>query len=181
LITGSIGAVLLHAPVRDGAAKAKVERAFKSVKERWLYGIDIKQVASLDEFNAMLAGHVREYNLMFHSGIGGTPMDRFLQSNEKIKKPASQEWLDDCFMNRVTRKVKRDATFSIDKILFDAPMQFINQTVEVRFMPGKPETTCVFHDKCRFPVRQTDKAANCRARREKLPTIDYGMGEAAHV
>jgi hypothetical protein len=108
-------------------------------------------------------------------------MDRFLCSNEKIKKPKSQEWIDEWFLNRVSRKVKRDATFTIDKISFDAPMQFIGQTVEVRFMPGKPETTCIFHDKDRFPVRFTDKAANCKTRREKLPSIDYGKGEAAHV
>ena len=103
LIAGSIGTVLIHAPVRDGAAKAKVERVFRSIKERWLYGIDAKQVASLGEFNAMLAEHIREYNLTPHSGIGCAPMDRFLASNEKIKKPASQEWVDECFMNRVSR------------------------------------------------------------------------------
>jgi hypothetical protein len=182
LITGSIGTVLLHAPVRDGAAKAKVERAFRSIKERWLYSLDVKQIASLEEFNFMLTEHVREYNLTFHSGIGDTPMNRFLRSNEKIRKPISQEWLDDCFLNRVTRKVKRDATFNIDSISFDAPMQFIGQTVEVRFMPGKLETTCIFLDKDVFPVRMTDKAANSKTRREKFPTIDYSRGEEdAHV
>jgi transposase InsO family protein len=181
LITGSIGTVLLHAPVRDGAAKAKVERAFRSVKERWLYGLDIKQVVSLEEFNLLLTEHIREYNLTFHSGIGGTPMDRFLNSNEKIRKPVSREWLDECFMNRITRKVKRDATFNIDKISFDAPMRFIGQTVEIRFVPGKPGTTCIFHDKEVFPIRMTDKAANSKTKREKLPVIDYGRREGAHV
>jgi hypothetical protein len=181
LIAGNIGTVLIHAPVRDGAAKAKVERAFRSVKERWLYGLDVKQVASLEEFNDMLAAHVREYNLMHHAGIGCAPMDRFLRGNEKIKKPASLEWLEQCFMNRAVRKVKRDATFSINKILYDAPMQFIGQTVEIRFMPGRPDTMCIFHENKAFPARMTDKAANSKTRRVKLPSIDYGKGEPAHV
>jgi len=180
MIAGSIGTVLLHAPVRDGAAKAKVERIFRSIKERWIYGLDITQIASLEEFNNMLTEHIRWYNLKYHEGIGCAPMDRFLSSNEKIKKPKSQEWLDECFMNRVSRKVKRDATFTIDKISFDAPMQFIGQTVEVRFIPGLPETTCIFHDKNCFHTRLTDKAANCKTRREKLPSIDYSRGDA-HV
>ena len=181
LITGSIGTLLLHAPVRDGAAKAKVERAFRSIKERWLYGLDVKQISSLAEFNTQLCQHIRAYNLTFHSGISDAPMDRFLKSNEKIRKPESQQWLDECFMNRVNRKVKRDATFTIDKISFDAPMQFIGQTVEVRFLPGQPQTTCIFHDKAVFPLRMTDKVANCKTRRQKLPAIDYGRREDAHV
>lgn len=181
LITGSIGTVLLHAPVRDGAAKAKVERVFRSIKERWLYGLDVKRIKSLEEFNLLLNEHVREYNLMHHTGINAAPMDRFLNTNEQIRKPVSQEWLDECFMNRITRKVKRDATFNISNISYDAPMQFIGQTVEVRYVPGRPDTVCIFHDKDRYPVLLTDKAANCVTKREKLPAIDYGRREAAHV
>jgi hypothetical protein len=182
LITGSIGTVLLHAPVRDGAAKAKVERAFRSVKERWLYGLDVKQITSLAEFNELLKEHIREYNLMFHSGIGCSPMDRFLAGNEKVKKPVSQEWLDNCFMNRVGRRVKRDATFTIDKISFDAPMQFIGQTVEVRFIPGDMQTVYIFHGDDIFPVRMTNKSENSKTKRVKLPDIDYGKTmEVAHV
>jgi len=181
LIAGSIGTTLLHAPVRDGAAKAKVERAFKTVKECWLYGLDVKQVLSLDEFNALLIEFVREYNLSQHGGIGEAPMDRFLRTNDRVRKPVSAEWLDDCFMNRDTRKVKNDATIRIDNVSFDVPMQFIGQSVEVRFLPGKPESTCIFHDKVKYPIRVTDKAANCKTRRENLPAIDYGRRGESYV
>lgn len=50
MICASIGTVLLHTPVRDGASKGKVERNFRTLKERWLYGLDLKQIQSLDEF-----------------------------------------------------------------------------------------------------------------------------------
>ena len=53
LICGSIGTVLLHAPVRDGAAKAKVERNFRSMRERFLYGLDLEKLHSLHEFEAL--------------------------------------------------------------------------------------------------------------------------------
>jgi hypothetical protein len=63
-ICGSIGAVLLHAPVRDCASKAKVERTFGSLMVRWLNGLDTDQIRSLDEFNGELAEAVRQHNLM---------------------------------------------------------------------------------------------------------------------
>lgn len=47
MICASIGTVLLHTPVRDGASKGKVERNFRTLKERWLYGLDLKQISSL--------------------------------------------------------------------------------------------------------------------------------------
>ncbi len=52
LICGSIGTVLLHAPVRDGAAKAKVERNFRSMRERFCMGLTSKD-PFLHEFNAL--------------------------------------------------------------------------------------------------------------------------------
>lgn len=39
-ICGGVGTVL-HTPVRNGASKGKVERNFRTLKERWLYGLDI--------------------------------------------------------------------------------------------------------------------------------------------
>ena len=55
LICGSLGTVLLHTPVRDGASKGKVERNFKTLKDRWLYHLDLSQIQSLEEFNELYA------------------------------------------------------------------------------------------------------------------------------
>jgi transposase InsO family protein len=122
-ICGSIGAVLIHAPVRDGAAKAKCERMFGVLKSRWLRGLDMDQVRSLEEFNLELAEAVRKHNLSVNSSTGQTPMERFLATRDRVRAPASEDWLDECFMNRERRKVKNDATLSLLKTQFDAPMQ----------------------------------------------------------
>lgn len=45
------------------------------------------------------------------------------------------EWLDESFLNRVERRVRKDSTVSIDKVSFDVPMQFISQKVEIRYLP----------------------------------------------
>ena len=180
-ICGSIGAVLLHAPVRDGAAKAKVERMFGVLKSRWVHGLDMGQVRSIDEFNAELAEAVRKHNLAVNSSTGQTPMDRFLATRGKIRAPVSEDWLDECFMNRIVRKVKNDATLSLHNMQFDAPMQFIRQTVEIRFLPDGLSDTYIFSDGKHFPLKLTDKQANSRVKREDWPTVDYSRGAASGV
>jgi transposase InsO family protein len=173
LIADSIGALLLHAPVRDGAAKGKIERAFRTVKETWLYGLEVSKIRSLAAFACELGKFVRQYNLTVHSAIGKAPVDRFLETKGKISMPPSSEWLDEAFMNRARRKVKSDSTISIDSVCYDAPMQFIGQTVEIRFLPGGMEAY-IYHDKTHFPITKTDKLANSKTKR-LLPQIDYTM------
>jgi transposase InsO family protein len=172
LIADSIGTLLLHAPVRDGAAKGKIERAFGTVKARWLYGLEVSKIKSLASFTEALAAFIREYNLTVHSAIGKTPMDRFLETRGKIALPPSGEWLDDAFMNRVRRKVKSDATLSIRGTYYDAPMRFIGQTVEVRFLPTDEDGAYIYFEKGKYPLRKTDKVLNGKVKREG-PMIDY--------
>lgn len=173
LICGSIGTSLLHAPVRDGAAKGKCERNFRSMKERLLYGLDLAGIRSLEAFHAILKDYVRRYNLSFHSGIGGTPFERYQNTKQRMKLPKSREWLEECFLNRVTRKVRRDATVSINRESYDVPMQFISQTVEIRFLPEDKGSAFILSNGERFPILLTDKNANCRAKRNPPVPIDY--------
>jgi len=177
-ICGSIGTVLLHAPVRDGAAKAKVERMFGVLKTRWLHGLDTGQIRTIDEFNKELNEAVRKHNLTVNSSTGQTPMDRFLETRDRIKIPESMEWLEECFMNRITRKVKNDATLSLKNMQFDAPMQFIRQVVEVRFLPDQLEKAYILDNGIRYPLKLTDKQANSRVKRKDWPSVDYSKGGA---
>ena len=173
LICGSIGTVLLHAPVRDGAAKAKVERNFRSMRERFLYGLDLEKIHSLHEFEALLRDYIRSYNTAYHSGIGCTPLERYQATKERVRLPRSREWLEECFLNRVTRKVRKDATVPIDCISYDVPMQFISQKVEIRYLPGDMDCAFILYEGEHFPIRATNKNENCRTKRENAIPVDY--------
>jgi hypothetical protein len=180
-ICGSIGTVLIHAPVRDGAAKAKVERFFGVLKRRWVDGLNTGQFYSIDDFNYELNEAVRIHNLTENSSIKQTPIQRFLDSKGKIKEPKSEEWLTECFMNRISRKVKNDSTISMFKTQFDAPMQFIGQTVDVRFLPDRLDEAYIYDNGKHFPLKVTDKHANSKVKRLDLPTVDYSKGVASSV
>jgi len=173
LICGSIGSVELHTPVRDGASKGKVERNFRTLKNRWLYGLDTAQFQSLREFNEELMAYIRKHNTTIHSATKETPLDRFMKTNSHIRTPRSSEWLAECFHNRIVRKVNNDSCISIDGTYYDAPMQFINMKVEVRYLPDGMEDAYILYDGLHYPVRLTDKVANGKTKRNNLPVIDY--------
>lgn len=180
LICGSIGCVHLRTKVRDGASKAKIERFWRTSKECLLYGLDMDKVRSLEEFNTIFKEYLRTYNTTPHSGINCTPFDRYQATKNQIHRPKSQEWLDESFLNRINRKVRKDSTVSIDKVSFDVPMQFIGQTIEIRFRPGVMDSAVLFYDEERFPLRPTNKNENCRTKRNN-PVIDYSKIGGSHV
>ncbi len=181
LICGSIGTVLLHTKVRDGASKAKIERFWRTTKERWLYGLNMDNIHSLAEFNALFQEYIRSYNTTIHSGINCTPFERYQNTKENIRAPKSRDWLDECFLNRIYRRVRKDATISIERVSYDAPMQFIDQKVEIRFRPNDMDSAVIIYEDERFPLRPTDRNENCRTKRQNGPSIDYSKLGGTHV
>lgn len=180
MICVSLGTLLLHTKVRDGASKGKVERHFRTLKERWLYTLDIGRVTSLTQFDEMLKDYMRSYNTTFHRGINEAPMDRFQNSKDHPRKPESRDWLNDCFYNRITRKVRKDSTITIDNICYDVPMQFISAKVDIRFLPDDMDSVYILMDGVKFPLRQTNRNENCHTKRNNAAaSIDYSrMGGA---
>ena len=172
MICVSLGVQLLHTKIRDGASKGKVERHFRTLKERWLYTLDISSITSLAQFNEMLRDYMHSYNTSFHRGIGTTPLERYENTKRHARKPQSGEWLDNCFYNRTTRKVRKDSTITIDNICYDVPMQFISAKVEIRYLPDDMDSAFILFENEKFPIRQTNRIENCRTKRNNL-TIDY--------
>ena len=174
LICGLLGTVLIHTPVRDGASKGKVERNFRTLRSRFLNSLDASKLTGIDELNRLLADYIRSHNTAVHSTTGMTPYSRYMEDIAQIRMPKSAAWLDECFLHRVKRRVNNDATVMINKTLFDAPMEFIRSTVEVRYRPGEPDSAFILDGGTRYPLRPTDKAANSKTKRSNGYHVSYG-------
>jgi putative transposase len=159
--------------VRDGAAKGKVERNFRTLKDRWLNGFDISSITSLKEFNDELFSYINKHNTTVHSSTGISPIDSYKEDIQRIKTAKTYEWLENCFMNRITRKVNNDATISIDKVYFDVPMQFIKQKVEIRYLPDNMENAYIFFENQKYPIKKTNKVENSKTKRKNSLAISY--------
>jgi hypothetical protein len=116
---------------------------------------------------------MRTYNTTVHSGIGCSPLERYRKTKDHPRIPQSRQWLDNCFFNRVTRRVRKDSTVSIDKVSYDCPMQFISSTVEIRFLPDDMDSAFILYEGNRFPIRKTNKVENCHTKRNNGPSLDY--------
>lgn len=175
LILGSLGITEIHAKIRDGAAKGKVERSFRTAKDTWLNGFDSSEVDSLEQLNRLLSDYVRMRNNSVNRDIGETPMERYSRYIDRISLSKSREWLDECFMNRTIRKVNNDSTVSIDSVSYDVPMQFIRMKVEIRFLPDDMKNAYILYERKRYDIRPTNKVENSRTKRENTPVIDYSL------
>lgn len=71
------------------------------------------------------------------------------------------------------RNVNKDATIHLSNECYDAPMQFIGQKVEVRFIPGDPESAYLLYGGRHYPLRLTDRVANGKTKRQAALSIDY--------
>jgi transposase InsO family protein len=182
-ICGSLGCVLIHAPVRDGAAKGKAERLNRTIRTRFLSVLKDEDTASIDALNDALARWVSTYNTQVHSAHGSTPMDVYRREMECVRMPKSTEWTDRAFLNRITRTVKADSTITIDNVSYDVPMAFIKQKVQIRFSPDDMTDAHITDEKKAYPIHPTDKHANFKAKRKTAGyTIDYGKkGDGLNV
>ena len=159
-----------------------MERSFRTIKDTWLNGFDSSGVNSLEELNRMLTDYVHRRNNSFNRDINGTPMERYSLHVDHIRFPKSKEWLDECFMNRIVRRVNNDSTVSIHSVSYDCPQQFIRMKVEVRFLPDDRKNAYILYDGKRYPIRETNRVENSKTKRNNTPTIDYARtGGGDHV
>lgn len=134
VVCARLGCLLCHTPVRDAAAKGKVERFFRTVRDQFLARqLDL---ASLDTLNRQFARWVEdEYHDSVHSALGIKPVDRFALDLERVKFLAPGQANDELFYSEDTRTVKADNTFSFAGRRYEAPRDVRARMVLVRHDP----------------------------------------------
>ncbi len=167
LICARIGCILRHAPVRDGAAKGKIERFFRRVREQFLpRELDL---SSLDKLNKSFTLWLEdEYNSGKHSGIGMKPVDRFALDIKRIRFLEPGQASDELFFTEDTRKVAKDNTFQLKSIRYEAPAYLHDKTITVRYPRNNPVDPVVFYKNKRIgQAKRLDLIANGKLKRER--------------
>jgi len=131
-ISGRIGCRLCHTPVRDGAAKGKVERFFRTVRDQFL--TRKQNLNSLEALNSAFTQWVEDhYHHSTHSTLGMKPIERYGLDTHLIEFLPPNLYYDEIFMAEETRKVKADNTFSFKSIRYEAPVDLRNRQISIRF------------------------------------------------
>lgn len=131
-ICARIGCLLCHTPVRDGAAKGKVERFFRTVRMSFLTrNLDLTNIANL---NRELTHWVEEeYNAREHSAVHMRPIDRFGLDLSRIRFLPPNQVNEELFFVEEDRTVLADNTFSLKSVRFEAPRDLRSRKIQVRF------------------------------------------------
>jgi putative transposase len=163
-ICARIGTLLCHTPVRDGAAKGKVERFFRTVRESFLIrALDLSSVGAL---NAAFTRWVEdEYHTSEHRTLRMKPIDRFGLDLSRLRYLPPSEVNDELFFVEQTRTILADNTFSLRNLRFEAPRDLRSRKVEVRFdrqRVGTPRAIVYYKGERMGEARLVDFVANDR-------------------
>jgi len=126
------GISLIHSKPYDAPSRGKIERFFRTVRERFL--VTLAGDISLDELNAGFTTWLQDdYHHKEHAGIDGKPIDRYHDSaaHVQIRRLAAKE-LDEIFLVRYERIVNNDATISFKSNIYEVPAAYIRQKIEIR-------------------------------------------------
>jgi transposase InsO family protein len=142
-IGAEIGTRIVHTKVRDAAAKGKIERFFRTVRDEVLTQ-DLP--TNLDNLNQVFAAWAEMYNQRKHSGINCSPLEKWLASPRPLRMLQEDLHNDDLFFVQVTRKVKKDGTFQLLGTRYETSYVHAGRKITVRYNPQDRSRVHVYLD-----------------------------------
>ena len=145
-ICARVGCLLHHTPVRDGAAKGKIERFFRTVRDQ-LLARDL-DLSSLEALNRQFTQWVEEqYNAQVHSILGMSPLDRYALDRKWVRFLPPNEANDELFFVEEERHVRADNTFAFKSLRWESPRHLPDRTIHIRFQRSQPASRVVVYYK----------------------------------
>jgi putative transposase len=157
------GISLIHSKPYDSPSRGKVERFFRTVRERFLSAL--QEGLTLEELNNAFSLWLKEdYHHKLHTGIEEKPIHRYHASVGRVLiRRLSREELDEIFLIRHERVVNHDATISFKGSLYEVPSAYIRQRIEIRHPVDAPEELYLYDNGIRVGrIKLLDKKENAR-------------------
>ena len=116
-------------------AKGKQERFFETLRLQFLPEVETAHVTSLLELNVSLWAWLEcVYHRHEHSETHQTPLARYTAGLAQVRH-ADPETVRRAFLWHEKRKVRRDATLSLQGNRYQVDISFVGRTLELRFDP----------------------------------------------
>lgn len=174
-ICADLGIRLVHCQPYQPTSKGKLERWHRTVREQFLAELDTTHIHHLADLNARLWRWLEQvYHREPHSALGKdvTPLSRYQQDLPRIRALGSlAPRLDELFLHRVERRVRRDGTVSYEGRVFEVPYELSGQQI-VLVVDPHAGTVIRVQDSAGVSLGAAtplDAIANSRRRRSKPP------------
>lgn len=169
LLAARIGSTLNYCAPYTPTSKAKIERWFRTMKDRWMSALNMKDYTSLEALREALLTYVNSYNQTIHSSLNGiSPQDRFFNESYLIKR-LPEDQLETIFLLEYERRVSADNVVVIDEVEYEVDYRYSKQRVTLRYAPDLSKIYIV--DKLTnelTPIRLLNKQENALIKREKV-------------
>lgn len=141
-VTALLGIGIVHTPPYVPQGRGKIERWFRYVRENFFP--TCPDSLSVEKLNELFDDWVEKYHNKRHSSTKQTPLERY-QENMKCVRPAPKSLMD-YFRFIEFRRVKKDRTFRLNGTIFEAPINLMNERIELKFHKESPENVEIYFD-----------------------------------
>ena len=183
-ICARLGIHLIYCRPYAPEGKGKLERWHRTFRDQFLSELDPRHITGLDDLNARLWAWLEQvYHRTPHEGLAGvTPLARFQQDLSKVRTlgPRAAQ-LDQLFLHRVSRFVRKDGTVSYLGARFEVPFELSGQTVRLVVDPHAQKVVGVENEQGESIGQATplDALANAsRQRRQPDPVLELSPSTA---
>ena len=156
----------------------KVERCFRTVKDKFFNCLDWNSITSLSEVQDMYTDFLnKDYSNKIHSAINKTPKESFMEHYSSIIR-RTDEQVEEAFLHRETRVVKNDATIRFRDLSYEVPQEFRKKKIIIKFKPNNLEELYIYNEKNEriSTIKPIDKVSNSKIKRsEKINLYRKGV------
>jgi putative transposase len=138
LVCANLGVRLLHAKPYHAWSKGKVERVIQTIQKGFEATLSIEgnRAKDLDELNHKLSVWIQTvYHNRAHGSTGLAPLVRYQQGIAGVRRLDGELKLEEMFYTRESRKVRKDGTVRIKKVLYEVDLSLRALKIELRFDP----------------------------------------------
>jgi len=173
-ILDTLGIILVHSRPYRPAGRGKIERFFRTSREQFFRlqeGDALKHLKNLDlQFHNWLEA---EYHRSPHRGLNGkTPLEAWVEKARHIIPTDPTLNIDEVFRHEVSRKVHKDSTITLDRVLFEVSSTLIGERINLYYDPQLPPQSrrlFIYHQgKACGEAHLVDSYANARVLRKDL-------------
>ena len=133
LLGARMGTAISYAPPRTPQGKAKIERFFRTLKDRWMSGLNMNDFKNLEELRESLIVYVQKYNQTPHSSLDNkTPQDRFFEEGSLIYR-FDEDRINKTFLLEDERTVSADNVIVIENKEYEVDYKYAGRRLLIRY------------------------------------------------
>jgi len=158
-VCANLGVQLIHTPPGKPRGRGKIERFFRTVRDRFLDG-DTPPARTLDGLNTAFTQWLSSYHTGIHSSLGTSPLQKRL-SQQSACRPIP-ETLDIEPLFRMTRRVKvyMDNTVQLKRQKYEVRDALPGQRLDIWFLPW--DLSVIWYGKEMRPAKPVNLILNAQ-------------------